>query len=90
MPADEPRDAEKRQDLEALAADALKAAMRLFPSGVTVVTSGHEENAEGMTANAVISVSLDPPLFLVSVHREARLNPRIKGEGVLRSERTLR
>ena len=55
--------------------------MRLFPSGVTVVTSGHGENAEGMTANAVISVSLDPPLFLVSVHREARLNPRIKDEG---------
>lgn len=34
-----------------------------------------------MTANAVISVSLDPLLFLVSVHKEARLNPRIKEEG---------
>ena len=83
MPADGPRDAEKRRDLEMTTADAdsLKAAMRLFPSGVAVVTSGHGENAEGMTANAVISVSLDPPLFLVSVHREARLNPRIKDEG---------
>ena len=55
--------------------------MRLFPTGVTVVTSGWEENAEGMTANAVISVSLEPPLFLVSVHKEARLNPRIREEG---------
>jgi flavin reductase (DIM6/NTAB) family NADH-FMN oxidoreductase RutF len=34
-----------------------------------------------MTANAVVSVSLNPPLFLVSVHQEARLNPRIKEEG---------
>jgi flavin reductase len=63
------------------AAEALKRAMRLFPTGVTVVTSGREERAEGMTANAVISVSLDPLLFLVSVHRDARLNPRIREEG---------
>jgi flavin reductase len=62
-------------------ADALKGAMRLFPTGVTVVTSGREERAEGMTANAVISVSLDPLLFLVSVHKGARLNPRIREEG---------
>jgi flavin reductase (DIM6/NTAB) family NADH-FMN oxidoreductase RutF len=55
--------------------------MRMFPTGVTVVTSGGEEKAEGMTANAVISVSLDPLLFLVSVHKDARLNPRIREEG---------
>ncbi len=61
--------------------DALRGAMRLFPTGVTVVTSGHEERTEGMTANALISVSLNPLLFLVSVHRDARLNPRIREEG---------
>ena len=62
-------------------AEALRGAMRFFPTGITVVTSGSGERAEGMTANAVISVSLDPPLFLVSVHRDARLNPRIKEDG---------
>jgi len=62
-------------------ADALRSVMSHFPTGVTVVTSGREEKVEGMTANAVISVSLDPPLFLVSVHKDARLNPRIKEEG---------
>jgi flavin reductase (DIM6/NTAB) family NADH-FMN oxidoreductase RutF len=62
-------------------ADSLRSAMSHFPTGVTVVTSGREERAEGMTANAVISVSLDPLLFLVSVHKDARLNPRIKEEG---------
>ena len=62
-------------------ADALRSAMRHFPTGVTVVTSGREEKVEGMTANAVISVSLDPLLFLVSVHQDARINQRIKEEG---------
>ena len=62
-------------------ARALREAMGLFPTGVTVVTTGHGERTEGMTANAVISVSLDPPLFLVSVHKDARLNHRIKEEG---------
>lgn len=62
-------------------ADALRGAMSHFPTGVTVVTSGKEEKVEGMTANAVISVSLDPLLFLVSVHKDARLNPRIREEG---------
>jgi len=62
-------------------ASSLRAAMSLFPTGVTVVTSGHGERAEAMTANAVISVSLDPPLFLVSCHKKARITPRIKEEG---------
>lgn len=60
--------------------DALKSAMRHFPSGVTIITSGSGEKAEGMTANAVLSISLDPPLMLASVHRDARLNARIREE----------
>jgi flavin reductase (DIM6/NTAB) family NADH-FMN oxidoreductase RutF len=62
-------------------ADALRNAMGHYPTGVTVVTSGNGERAEGMTANAVMSVSLDPLLFLVSVHKDARLNGRIREEG---------
>jgi flavin reductase (DIM6/NTAB) family NADH-FMN oxidoreductase RutF len=61
--------------------EALREAMSLFPSGVTVVTTGRGEGTEGMTANAVISVSLDPVLFLVSIHKGARLNRRIREEG---------
>ena len=80
MPADLTRGADEH-GREALDATALRSAMSHFPTGVTVVTSGREERAEGMTANAVISVSLDPLLFLVSVHKEARLNPRIREEG---------
>ena len=82
MPADGTRSADEHT-WKMLDADgsALRSAMSHFPTGVTVVTSGREERAEGMTANAVISVSLDPLLFLVSVHKEARLNPRIREEG---------
>jgi flavin reductase len=62
-------------------AGALRDAMSLFPTGVTVVTTGRGEEAEGMTANAVISVSLNPLLLLVSVHKDARLHRRIREEG---------
>src|ERR687894_2806789 len=81
MPADEPRGTDERGwEVYEASPDALRGAMRHFPTGVTVVTSGQEERAEGMTANAVVSVSLAPLLFLVSVHKEARLNPRIREE----------
>lgn len=62
-------------------AASLRAAMGHFPTGVSVVTTGSGEATEAMTANAVLSVSLDPLLFLVSVHRDARLNARIREEG---------
>jgi flavin reductase (DIM6/NTAB) family NADH-FMN oxidoreductase RutF len=80
LPADGEQDLTKH-GWETREPEALRAAMSLFPTGVTVVTTGLGERTEGMTANAVISVSLDPLLFLASVHKEARLNQRIKEEG---------
>lgn len=83
MPSEKPdKTREYPWDVRGANADALRGAMSHFPTGVTVVTSGREERAEGMTANAVLSVSLDPLLFLVSVHKDARLNPRIQEEKV--------
>ena len=82
MPADGEQDLEKHGwETREAAPEALRAVMGLFPTGVTVVTTGRGARTEGMTANAVISVSLDPLLFLVSVHKDARLNQRIKEEG---------
>lgn len=82
LPADGEQDLRKQGwETREATPEALRAVMGLFPTGVTVVTSGRGEETEGMTANAVISVSLDPLLFLASVHRDARLNPRIKEEG---------
>jgi flavin reductase (DIM6/NTAB) family NADH-FMN oxidoreductase RutF len=39
------------------------------PTGVTVVTTTHRSTIHGMTANAFLSVSLRPPLVLVSLGR---------------------
>lgn len=72
---------ERNDGGESAIGDSLRDALRHFPGGVTIVTSGSGEGAEGMTASAVISVSLDPPLMLVSVQRDSRLNPVIKSEG---------
>lgn len=51
----------------ALTPDALRQAMSRFATGVTVILTEHEGRVYGMTANAVTSVSLEPPLLLVCV-----------------------
>ncbi|AUT63883.1 flavin reductase [Paraburkholderia terrae] len=48
--------------------------MGLFATGVTVVTYLADGVPTGMTANAFMSVSLDPPLVLVSVRASSRFN----------------
>jgi flavin reductase (DIM6/NTAB) family NADH-FMN oxidoreductase RutF len=45
-----------------------------FATGVTVVTTRRGEQLHGMTANAVTSLSLDPPLVLVAVDRRAGMH----------------
>jgi flavin reductase (DIM6/NTAB) family NADH-FMN oxidoreductase RutF len=46
----------------------------MFATGVTVITTLAGEQIHGMTANAFMSVSLQPPLILISVDRRARMN----------------
>ena len=53
-----------------------------FATGVTVVTTGGEEHAYGMTANAFSSVSLDPPLILVCVITQSEGRDQIARNGV--------
>jgi len=48
----------------------------LFATGITVITAGGDM-PHSMTANAFTSVSLDPPLVLVCVDRDARLHESI-------------
>ena len=48
--------------------DELRAAMGKYPTGVTVVTTLKGDGSVGaMTANSVTSISLEPPLVLLSV-----------------------
>lgn len=46
----------------------------MFATGVTVITTRVGDQVHGMTANAFMSVSLAPPLILISIDRRARLN----------------
>lgn len=58
--------------------DRLRACMRLFPTGVALLTVGQGDDVVGMTVNSVISVSLEPPLLLVSLHRRARITAVVR------------
>jgi flavin reductase (DIM6/NTAB) family NADH-FMN oxidoreductase RutF len=51
-----------------------RAALGRFASGVTVVTTRHQDRTHAMTASAFVSVSLDPPLVLVSVDHRASMH----------------
>ena len=58
----------------------LRRAAGQFATGVTVVTVRDGDGFRGMTANSFTSVSLDPPLVLVSVDRRNRTH-ELLGEG---------
>src|ERR1700726_2609568 len=49
-------------------------ALARFASGVTVLTAQYEGQTHGMTANAFVSVSLDPPLVLVSLDNRSYMH----------------
>lgn len=55
-----------------------RAALGRFASGVTVVTTVVDDEVYGMTASAFVSVSLDPPLVLVSVDKHAHMHDYLK------------
>lgn len=52
-------------------------AMGCFATGVTIITVDVEGEANGMTANAFASVSLDPMLVLVCVDHSARTHAHL-------------
>jgi flavin reductase len=57
----------------------LRAMMGRFATGVTVVAARHGPLLAGMTANAIASISIDPPLMLASIARKAETHGAIIG-----------
>jgi len=55
--------------------------MANVPTPVTVVTAPGEQVAAGATANAVASLSLDPPLMLVCLDRGSRTLAAVRRSG---------
>jgi len=59
--------------LEGDPALAFRRTLGMFATGVTVLTARVAEQVHGMTANAFMSVSLSPPLVLISIDRRAKM-----------------
>ncbi|MEL6268361.1 MAG: flavin reductase family protein [Chloroflexota bacterium] len=57
--------------------DDIKAAMRLWASGVTIVTTANDTERIGTTASSFTSVALEPPLVLVCLFKEANATKQI-------------
>jgi flavin reductase (DIM6/NTAB) family NADH-FMN oxidoreductase RutF len=52
--------------------------MGKFATGVTVIATDVDGDVHGMTANAFMSVSLDPKLVVISIGEKARILEKIK------------
>ena len=64
LPAVEPRD--------------FRNTIGLFATGITVVAVQVGDNVHAMTANAIASLSLDPPLVMVGVSRTAKMAAQLE------------
>ncbi len=62
--------------------DLLRTAMRHWASSVAIVTTRLDEEKHGMTVNSFISVSLEPPLVLISLARHSRTRAMVQSSGV--------
>lgn len=58
-----------------------KSVLGRFATGVTVVTTCDGEQPVGVTVNAFASVSLDPPLVMVSIDKRSHLHDIVKQSG---------
>lgn len=58
--------------------EALRAVMRHWTTGVTVLTTRDGAQAHGMTVNAFTSVSLEPPLVLACIERVVRTHALVQ------------
>jgi flavin reductase (DIM6/NTAB) family NADH-FMN oxidoreductase RutF len=58
--------------LSAPTPDDFRRALTRLPTGVTIVSATGSEGPAGATANAVASLSLEPPLMIAALDRESR------------------
>jgi flavin reductase len=61
--------------------DLFRRVMASFVTGVTVITTQTRGEVRGMTANAFMSGSLDPPLCVISVGTKARMHAHLMEAG---------
>ncbi|MGL5168031.1 MAG: flavin reductase family protein [Afipia sp.] len=68
------------QDLRTtrVVAEVFRGAMRQLATGVSVLTTGRDENITGITVTSLSSLSVDPPTLIVSIDRASLFWPRLQ------------
>ena len=61
--------------------DDLRAVMRRFPAGVSILTVDLQGERAGLTLGTLVSLSLDPPLVGFAIKREAALHELLRRAG---------
>lgn len=61
--------------------DQFRSAMRRWATGVTVVTAQYANHRHGMTVSSFTSISLEPPLVLISLEQGVKTNQMIQTSG---------
>ena len=59
----------------------LRVAMRMWATGITVVSAEHQGDRHGMTVSSFTSISLDPPLVLVSLEQDRTTHHLVEASG---------
>jgi len=59
----------------------LRDACGTFATGVTVISTRTKDGDHGMTVNAFMSVSLDPPLITISLDRNSKMLEKVRSSG---------
>jgi flavin reductase (DIM6/NTAB) family NADH-FMN oxidoreductase RutF len=65
----------------AISPETFRSALGAYATGVTVVTAIGENGPSGATANAVTSLSLDPPMMLACLDRGSRTLTSVRAQG---------
>jgi flavin reductase (DIM6/NTAB) family NADH-FMN oxidoreductase RutF len=62
---------------------AMRNTLRLWASGVSIVSTADGDAYGGLTISSFTSLSLEPPMILVCVHKDSHTIPLIERSGVL-------
>jgi flavin reductase (DIM6/NTAB) family NADH-FMN oxidoreductase RutF len=60
---------------------AMRRTMGRFLTGVAIVTAEHEGEQVGMTINSLTSISLEPPILMISLNFNTRTGDAVLGSG---------
>lgn len=65
-----------------ISGEVLKQVMRLWPSGIAVITSVYQDVFHGLTANSFTSVSTNPPIVSVTINSHTRTYQMVNDAGL--------